>query len=573
MAFYIERLDKKDGRPVPLAEGTTSLGRNPRNTIALPADDRCVSGYHALIYVMPDKLLLQDMQSTNGTFVNDQRIEDECAIKEGDVIGLGMSGPKFRVVRSVYAGEGGADVGIVSKHYDIGGPQTLDPPVSPTITMKTPVIPAFAPVAPTVAVKKPVVPKYVIGAAAAAVVLTALILVVSFTSGGASKTKPPSSPSQKFIFKRGEPSIGDIDDDRISYKKVKDMLKENNVEREITNYVFVKDGRKHFAPQYISPNTTTTKWIFSIPEPNAVGTLDKQSNSVTFMKFLEYGKDPECSVVALNCGRSISDSFRYRFSPNYADGMIIYARTEDVVITNINDGEAFCVSRSLPESNLAIKDGKIHYVDNDLPEDINVEQFCVDDETFNRVPVPADGKCVYPATIANYVDGMRVYTNVELDIEDDDPPKDPCYMIAVSFLNSQNKLFTVVNRLNVLNEDDDEYGFADFLQVVMLEDNRLINTAWIMHLGSVGKESDGGILLHQTWFVHNQTLFAYDSAKHQMLCTDGNRSVLHPFVEMFNNNANNISTVKDLALHPKLPFGIMIEENTLKKQCLVTTIP
>jgi len=212
MAFYIERLDKKGGRPVPLAEGTTSLGRNPRNTIALPADDRCVSGYHALIYVMPDKLLLQDMQSTNGTFVNDHRIEDECTIKEGDVIGLGMSGPKFRVVRSVYAGEGGADVGIVSKHYDIGGPQTLDPPVSPTITMKTPVIPAVAPAAPTVAVKKPVVPKYVIGAAAAAVVLTALILVVSFTSGGASRPKPPSSPSPKFTFQRGEHSPDGIDD-------------------------------------------------------------------------------------------------------------------------------------------------------------------------------------------------------------------------------------------------------------------------------------------------------------------------------------------------------------------------
>jgi len=345
------------------------------------------------------------------------------------------------------------------------------------------------------------------------------------------------------------------------------MSKENNMENEITNYVFVKDGRKHFIPQYISPNTTTTKWIFSIPEPNAVGTLDKQSNSIIFMKFVEYGKNPECKIIAQNCGRSILDCFRYRFSPNYTDDMIIFARTEDVVLTNIKDGEAFCATRSLPESSIVIKNGEILYVDNGLPETINVELFCVDDETFDHVPVPADGKCVYPATLTTYIDGMRVYTNVELGIEDDDLPKDPCYIKAVSFLNSQNKLFMVVNTLSALNEGNDE--LTDFLQVVKLEDNYLINTSWIMHLGRLGKESDGGLLLHQTWFVHNQKLFAYDPVKHQMLCTDGNLPILHPFVEIFNNGSNNIGTIKDLALHPKLPFGIMIEENILKKQCLI----
>jgi hypothetical protein len=216
MTFYIERLDKKGEHPIPLAEGTTSLGRNPRNTIALPADNRCVSGYHALIYVMPNKLLLQDMQSTNGTFVNNMKIEDECDIKIGDVIGLGMSGPRFRVVRgngADGAGGDGADVNVMPRHHDMGDPQTLDSPVSPTITMKTPVTPVIAPATPAVTVKKPVVPKYIIGAVVAAVVLTALILVASFTSGGAGKTKPLASPSSKFTFKRGEPSAGDIDED------------------------------------------------------------------------------------------------------------------------------------------------------------------------------------------------------------------------------------------------------------------------------------------------------------------------------------------------------------------------
>jgi hypothetical protein len=201
-------LDKKGEHPIPLAEGPTSLGRNPRNTITLSVDDRCVSGYHALIYVMPDKLLLQDMQSTNGTYINGRKIQDECAIKAGDEIGLGMSGPRFRVVR-------GAGAEITLKNDDPDDPQIFDLPISSTITMKVPGVPVITPATPVIAVKRPAVPKYVIGAVIAVVVLTALILVGSFTSGGINKTKPLSSSSQRFAFKHGEASTNDIDDDII----------------------------------------------------------------------------------------------------------------------------------------------------------------------------------------------------------------------------------------------------------------------------------------------------------------------------------------------------------------------
>jgi len=211
MDFYIERLDKKGQPPVLLVEGTTSLGRHPRNTVALPADDRCVSGYHAIIYTTPDKLLLQDMQSTNGTFINGQKIQDEHAIMEGDEIGLGMSGPRFRVVRAG-AVNVVANADTTPKRHDTDAPRLPVNPVddnllvTPTIAIKKPSPP------PTVAVKAPAVPKHIIIAAIAAVALIALIVVVSFTSGGTGKAKQTASSPKKFSFTHGEASSADIDE-------------------------------------------------------------------------------------------------------------------------------------------------------------------------------------------------------------------------------------------------------------------------------------------------------------------------------------------------------------------------
>ena len=221
MDFYIERLDKKGEQPILLADGTTSLGRHPRNTVALPSDDRCVSGYHALIYVTPGKLLLQDMQSTNGTYVNGKKIQDECTVKEGDEIGLGMSGPRFRVVKGEGAGNESAAAGVTPKHHDSAVPQIAvnsvndDAPLSPTVTMKKPVKPVKddPPAPQAITAKKPAVPKHIITAGVAAVTLTALILVISFTSGNAGKTKPSSAASKKFTFTRAEISSNGIDDD------------------------------------------------------------------------------------------------------------------------------------------------------------------------------------------------------------------------------------------------------------------------------------------------------------------------------------------------------------------------
>jgi hypothetical protein len=81
-----------DGRPL-------TIGRAPDNGLVL-ADTRA-SRHHARLYGRRGALLLTDLGSTNGSWVNDRRI-DEMALGEGDQIRIGDT---VIVVESVEPGE------------------------------------------------------------------------------------------------------------------------------------------------------------------------------------------------------------------------------------------------------------------------------------------------------------------------------------------------------------------------------------------------------------------------------------------------------------------------------------
>lgn len=84
------------GQKYLLNEGATTIGREANNTINFPETEKIISGYHAIIYKSSDCILIQDLQSTNGTFVNESRI-NETELFPGDKIGLGRYGPRFLV--------------------------------------------------------------------------------------------------------------------------------------------------------------------------------------------------------------------------------------------------------------------------------------------------------------------------------------------------------------------------------------------------------------------------------------------------------------------------------------------
>src|SRR5438876_6532142 len=75
------------------------IGRSPQADLIVngPTAD-AVSWEHAEIKLTAFGALLNDLQSTNGTFVNDRKISEQTLVKVGDVIQLGNTGPVLRVL-------------------------------------------------------------------------------------------------------------------------------------------------------------------------------------------------------------------------------------------------------------------------------------------------------------------------------------------------------------------------------------------------------------------------------------------------------------------------------------------
>jgi pSer/pThr/pTyr-binding forkhead associated (FHA) protein len=68
-----------------LAGGEVTIGRSPGNTIVI--DNAGVSRRHAVIRVVGEKVVLEDLDSANGTFVRGQRVE-EYELRDGDEIAI-----------------------------------------------------------------------------------------------------------------------------------------------------------------------------------------------------------------------------------------------------------------------------------------------------------------------------------------------------------------------------------------------------------------------------------------------------------------------------------------------------
>jgi TM2 domain-containing membrane protein YozV len=71
-----------------------SIGRAPGNDIVLDGETS-VSGAHARIYGTGGYYTIEDLQSTNGTFVNGQRVAGSAAIRAGDFLQLGQAQLQF----------------------------------------------------------------------------------------------------------------------------------------------------------------------------------------------------------------------------------------------------------------------------------------------------------------------------------------------------------------------------------------------------------------------------------------------------------------------------------------------
>jgi hypothetical protein len=81
-------------REIALAEGENILGRMREAVIWI--DDPRVSRKHAVILATPTGATLVDLDSKNGTFVNDRKVDGKRVLKDGDSIAIGDATFVFR---------------------------------------------------------------------------------------------------------------------------------------------------------------------------------------------------------------------------------------------------------------------------------------------------------------------------------------------------------------------------------------------------------------------------------------------------------------------------------------------
>jgi len=86
MAKLSLMFENKLMKEVPIGARPVTIGRSPDNDLAV--DNLAVSNHHARVYYEGSRLVVEDLDSLNGTFVNDLRVE-RATLHDGDSIWVG----------------------------------------------------------------------------------------------------------------------------------------------------------------------------------------------------------------------------------------------------------------------------------------------------------------------------------------------------------------------------------------------------------------------------------------------------------------------------------------------------
>lgn len=120
-------------KEMPLEKERTTIGRKPHNDIQI--DNLAISGEHAAIVTIQNDAFLEDLNSTNGTYVNGQPVKKHV-LQNNDVVELGKYRLKFLTEHSAGASEQdeamafGSAVAVESSTASAAA-QSADPVVAP----------------------------------------------------------------------------------------------------------------------------------------------------------------------------------------------------------------------------------------------------------------------------------------------------------------------------------------------------------------------------------------------------------------------------------------------------------
>ncbi len=92
-ACVVQYNGAKLGKRYPLTDQSNIIGRAPESHILI--NETSVSRRHASLNIVGDKVQVQDLGSSNGTFVNDVKTEGQVTLRDGDMIRLGAILLKF----------------------------------------------------------------------------------------------------------------------------------------------------------------------------------------------------------------------------------------------------------------------------------------------------------------------------------------------------------------------------------------------------------------------------------------------------------------------------------------------
>jgi hypothetical protein len=135
----IERTGPNPGATFEGAQDVTTMGRDVTNEVVL--GDSEVSRQHARITQTPGGFVLEDLGSTNGTFINGERLVAPRILSAGDLVGLGEN---VTLTFEMASTEGAATVMAPAA----GRPATPAPPSPPRQAQKPPTPPPAAPAEP-----------------------------------------------------------------------------------------------------------------------------------------------------------------------------------------------------------------------------------------------------------------------------------------------------------------------------------------------------------------------------------------------------------------------------------------
>jgi pSer/pThr/pTyr-binding forkhead associated (FHA) protein len=88
MAKLVVLSEGMTGQSYELKVDRTTIGRVEDNTFPIPQPS--VSSHHCEIYLRGNDVVVKDLNSTNGTFINNQQITTESVLKPGQILRLGQ---------------------------------------------------------------------------------------------------------------------------------------------------------------------------------------------------------------------------------------------------------------------------------------------------------------------------------------------------------------------------------------------------------------------------------------------------------------------------------------------------